>query len=1711
MASKKSKTIEETYTKKSQIEHIYDLPDTYIGSVEKTDIDTWVYDNNENKMIYRNNKYIPGLYKIFDEILVNSIDQYVRMKSNEKLYNKVNTIKVNIDVENNIISVYNNGKGIDVVEHKDFKIWIPELIFGNLLTSSNYNKNDSEKSIVGGRNGVGSKCCSIFSVKFKVTTVDYERKLKYEQVFEKNMSVINPPIITASNDVKPYTLIEFSPDLHRFDIDKIDDGTLSLMKKRVFDIAACTDNSVSVFLNDNKIDCKSLEKYVNFFLDPSVERIHEEVNDRWEIVIAVNPEAKFEQISFVNGCSTLKGGKHVDYVVNNIVKKIQTHVSTKGVKRKKMELKPVHIKDNMFIFIRSTIENPAFDSQIKEYLTTPATKFGSKCEISDKFIEKLVKTKLIERAMKMSDFKDSLDLQKISGKKTTSLRGIDKLDDANKAGSSESHKCTLILTEGDSAKALAIAGLSVVGRDYFGVFPLRGKLLNAREKDDKIVKNNAEISNLVKIMGLKFEGKTKKKNKEDSLKDLRYGRIMIFTDADVDGSHIKGLLINLFSVFWPELLDIPGFIISLATPIIKASSKDKKNGEAIEFYTMTEFNDWKNGIDNSKRWEIKYYKGLGTSTSEEGKEYFVDFDKKKINYIMGQTDIDEDNINKSVEKIELAFDKKRAEDRKMWLKTYDKDNIIEQTQKNILYHEFIDKELIHFSDYDCKRSIACICDGLKPSLRKVIYSCFKKNLKKEIKVAQLAGYIGENSAYHHGEASLYEAIIGLAQDFVGANNINLLEPHGQFGCLSPETPILLWNGKIKRADEIEVNDILVGDDGTQRNVLQITSGIDDMYDIICKNNKKYTVNSQHMLTLYFKHNNEILWSESNKIWYLEYFDGEKIKTKSIKIVDSINEMDHFNKSKISKEDGYKFMLDYQKEITQIYNSTQYIDIKLEDYMKLPKTVKHRLYMINNTSQIQWEKKNVKIDPYILGAWLGDGSDDGSGFDTADEEIVKAFALWADTVNCEVTHHINSKDHEGYQYGIRRKNSGFKKSIGDKDNSSDICIGCTMNLSKRSGDKELFSGERSSKENTTSCKLHPACNWHFKKSTEIFDNTMNLSKRSVDKELFSEVSTKENTSYSINGMKRNDMNPFKNILKDMNLYKNKHIPEEYIYNDVDTRLKLLAGFIDTDGYLKKNDSSSYCYQISQSNRTHGHLIDQIDIIAQSLGFATTISIINLNKKTEKGDDIVIKNISIYGDNLKDIPVLLERKKPYEYNRKIKTMNYFKFDIKHIGKNKFSGWMVDKNERFLLGNFIVTHNSKLLGGSDAASPRYIFTCLNELTFHIFNPLDNPLLEYNEDDGLKIEPVWYIPILPMVLVNGTEGIGTGYSTKIPPHNPEIIVKNLINMMDDKPMEKMIPWFRGFKGTIEFKGINDYGLEQYINKGSFKYIDDTTVIIEELPIGKWIDDYKAYLETLLYDKSVENKAKVQCLVDFNNNSTEKNVSFTLKFKKDDLAEMRVNKEIESVFKLTDTKHTNYSNMNLYNNKGIITKYDNVEDIMKEFYFIRLIYYSKRKKYMIKNMQNELDIYTAKIRFIEEFISGEINILHKEDEEIQEMLEEKNYPKFGHFNDNNENNNQVIQTDDNFSYDYLLNMRIKSLTKKKIEELKKLHENKLALYNDLLNKTEKDLWKDDLNNFLIVYKEKMDVYTTNLNKQVKATSDTKLVKKIAVGRKKASDKVIVV
>ncbi|KAM4524311.1 DNA topoisomerase 2-alpha isoform 2-T2 [Odontesthes bonariensis] len=763
-------SVERIYQKKTQLEHILLRPDSYIGSVEPVTQQMWVYDADVG-LNCRDVTFVPGLYKIFDEILVNAADNKQRDKS-------MSCIKVSIDVENNTISVWNNGKGIPVVQHKVEKVYVPALIFGQLLTSSNYD--DDEKKVTGGRNGYGAKLCNIFSTKFTVETACKESKKFFKQTWYDNMGR------TGDSNIKPldgeeYTCITFRPDLSKFKMSVLDKDTVALMTRRAYDIAGSS-KGVKVFFNGKRLPVTNFRNYVDMYVKDKVDElgspltvIHETVNERWEVCLTMS-EKGFQQVSFVNSIATTKGGRHVDYVADQVVGKLIEVVKKKN--KAGVAVKPFQVKNHMWLFVNCLIENPTFDSQTKENMTLQQKSFGSTCPLGDKFIKQATTCGIVESIMNWVKFKAQSQLnKKCSAVKHTKIKGVPKLDDANDAGGKNSIGCTLILTEGDSAKTLAVSGLGVVGRDRYGVFPLRGKMLNVREATHKQIMENAEINSIIKIIGLQY-----KKNYSDpeSLKSLRYGKIMIMTDQDQDGSHIKGLLINFIHHNWPSLLR-HNFLEEFITPIIKASFKKTQ----LSFYSIPEFNTWKESQSNHKSWKIKYYKGLGTSTSQEAKEYFTDMQRHRIPFKYSGPADDE--------AITLAFSKKKVDERKEWLTNFminrrqrrehnlPEDYLYGQSTKSLSYNDFVNKELVLFSNSDNERSIPCLVDGLKPGQRKVLFCCFKRNDKREVKVAQLAGSVAEMSAYHHGEVSLMMTIVGLAQNFVGSNNLSLLQPLGQFG------------------------------------------------------------------------------------------------------------------------------------------------------------------------------------------------------------------------------------------------------------------------------------------------------------------------------------------------------------------------------------------------------------------------------------------------------------------------------------------------------------------------------------------------------------------------------------------------------------------------------------------------------------------------------------------------------------------------------------------------------------------------------------------------------------------------------------------------------------------------------------------------------------------------------------------------------------------
>ena len=755
------KDLAKVYQKKTDKQHVLDNPDTYTGSMDPVEQQTYVYDEQVDKVVSREVTLIPGLYKLFDEAIVNCRDHQVRQQTaiDSGKDGASPVTKIEVDVKDNVITMYNNGDGIDVAKHPEYGTWIPELIFGHLRTSTNYDK--SEKRIVGGKNGFGFKLVLIWSSEGTIETVDATRRKKYVQHFRNNLDVIEPPTVTTCGN-KPYTRITFRPDLARLGLTELGPDMLSVFHRRVLDIAAVTDKKVAVKYNGEVVPVKHFQQYVDLYIGckKDTPRVYEAANERWEYAVCLSPTEEFAQVSFVNGIFTGKGGKHIDYLMGQITRKLIALIK----KKKKVDVKASTIKEQIMLFARCDINNPSFDSQTKDHMTSPVSSFGSECTVSDKFIEQIAKMGVMDAACALTEVKQTKSIKKNDGSKTRMIRGLPKLIDANDAGTNKSANCILFLVEGDSAKAGVVSGLTQEDRKSIGVYPMRGKLFNVRDEQATRIAENKEISDIKQILGLEV-GKT---YTADSVKQcLRYGKVVFLTDQDLDGSHIKGLGINMLDSQWQTLTEIPEFIGFMNTPILKA----KKGKEERQFYNEGEYREWKIATSDSSRWDIKYYKGLGTSTGKEFKTYLAE---RKIVYFQSTGD-------KSHSAIDKVFNKKRAADRKLWLGEYDPDVYLDTNKTSVTYEEFIDREMIHFSKYDCDRSIPNVMDGLKTSLRKILYTVFRRNIKKEIKVAQLSGSVSELSGYHHGEASLNGGIIGMAQNFIGSNNINLLNPNGQFG------------------------------------------------------------------------------------------------------------------------------------------------------------------------------------------------------------------------------------------------------------------------------------------------------------------------------------------------------------------------------------------------------------------------------------------------------------------------------------------------------------------------------------------------------------------------------------------------------------------------------------------------------------------------------------------------------------------------------------------------------------------------------------------------------------------------------------------------------------------------------------------------------------------------------------------------------------------
>lgn len=747
----------ERYKKLSLREQILLRPDTYIGAVTPEEIETFTWDSIDSVFKQETVQYSRGLMRLFEEIYENAMDQVVRSTdlTSSQISRKGGTTRIDISFADGMISVKNNTgvENIPIQLNKE-GVYYPQMIFCELLTSSNYN--DNEKRLTAGRNGYGAKLTNIFSKKFIIDVVTNGKH--YHQECRDHMSVIDAPIVKTTKE-RNYTQITFLPDYEYFKIDP--SAMLGVFYKKCCDISVCLNSlntrvkdAVSVYLNDVLVPVKKFEQYIGFYTCQTTEKPLLFIDPEQRISIGVVMSDSFMSIGFVNGVSC-NSGSHVNSVVNSIVNSIRSI-------KKYSNVKPAAIKSCLNIFMVATLENPTFTTQTKEVLVTPKPSY----KLPDQFLSKI--TKLIKLSVtEQASEQDTKTLKSMNKnvKRSAKIYDIPKLMDAEKAGSAESSKCKLFICEGDSAAGLGRILLSQTFK-YNGLFPIRGRLLNVRNASAKQIAGNAEIQSLLRILGLKIGEKAT---------NLRYGGLVCLVDSDVFGiGAIQSLIMNFIHYWWPELLQ-KKFFYYFRTPIIKLTLK---NG--VKYcYSLPEYSKFL--ATNPSVKNTKYIKGLGTIEKSLGQEMA----KNIPDYLIPFQPLQESENDL----IDQTFNKDRADDRKEWInttKTLEYDAEIEQSNRlanGLNITEYINKDVAEFSRYNLEISIPSIMDGFKPSQRKILFTAFKKNVTNPegIKVAQLGPMVAQLTAYKHGENNLMDTIINLAQDFTGSNNINFLKPIGQFG------------------------------------------------------------------------------------------------------------------------------------------------------------------------------------------------------------------------------------------------------------------------------------------------------------------------------------------------------------------------------------------------------------------------------------------------------------------------------------------------------------------------------------------------------------------------------------------------------------------------------------------------------------------------------------------------------------------------------------------------------------------------------------------------------------------------------------------------------------------------------------------------------------------------------------------------------------------
>ena len=1387
--------------------------------------------------------------------------------------------------------------------------------------------------------------CNVFSTSFRVRGVDPNAGKMLVQEWSNNMKVTNGPVISDSNLSKGFTEVTWTPDFSQFGMKKYSQDIINLYTRYVIDAAMLA--KVDVFLNNELIPINSLTLYSSLYDTPSNEVLAIKTNTS---DVVITPSTEFQAVSFVNGVYTRLGGQHVDAWSEALFRPIVNKFNKKG----KPQLTIKDIKQFFRIFISSTVVNPEFDGQDKNKLENPPVP----ASVKKTHIDAICKWDVMDNIEDIIRSKEMVVLRKAERKKKGFVK-IEGLDPANNAGGALSTQCTLILCEGLSAKTYAVAGIEKgvygkAGRDWFGVYPLRGKVLNVRNSAPTVIAKNAVITDLIQAIGVRHDvDYTDDKNFEQ----LRYGKIMIMTDADsVTGD----------------------------TPILVKNTNGLINVKNIEDLCTT----W---VGNDKEYGLSDY----TVWTECGWSNIKSVMKHKVS--------------------------------KRIYRVVTHTGIVDVTED----HSLLKEDGVKITPQECVLGQTLLHSFPVFSENKPI---IPDNFTK-LKVKELWKYASQCKIQYYQKMNKKELLDSIRDVCSKYDDMQILSH---------------INVTIEEAYAMG---------------LFFTDGSCGIYE--WKYHKR-PLNRQKTYTF-----NRISYSWAISNTNLNYLEKARdilcnIYGFDFKIID-----DRHNHETRGYQNAYKLNLNGGKKVKHF----------IENYRKLfysgqSKTIPD--IILNAPTNIR--------ENFFQGMYDGDGdkSTGATRIDVYKKIGAQAVFLLCKSLGYEVS--INCRDDkpdvftlnmtkghqqrdphkikklidlgttEQYVYDIETDNHHFQAGIGQMivHNTDGIHIeGLIMNFFH-----SLFPTLYERANPFVVSMKTPIVRVFRPKGDLLF----------YDERRFREFAAKQTKNFK------------KKYYKGLGTTKPEDVPDtfglkmvEYI-NDEDTCFNMNKVFHKRHADARKDWLAEYKEDAVFSLDDQGEII-QMGMSAFMDGEMIKFSHDDCKRSIPNGID------GLKESQRKILFAVMKKKLKYS-GTSLKVAQLGGYTAEHTNyhhgeQNLFETITKMANEFPGSNNIPLFYRdgqfgTRLSGGKDAASPRYIFTKMDMLTHLLFREEDFPLLELVTDDGDTVEPKFYVPILPMILINGcSAGIGTGWSCNVPCYNPldliaavkvwldndgEVLIEDPDTHTTISLLPELHPWYRDFRGTIEPNGPN-----RYITYGILEKEARGKVTVSELPIGMWTDKFK---------EMCEDHVEAKQLKSMKNYSTPKTPNFVLTESADGFS-----CNIETL-KLHSYLYT--SNMVLFNEKEQLRKFTNVDEIVNFFCTIRFNYYIKRKRYLIESLESEHRYLGNKARFVQEVIDEELVIMNEEEEAVITELEERGYDK-----DNVKTN---VEGEEVGGYDYLLRMQVRTFTANKVRQLR----NDIASLQEKIDgmraTTEKQMWINDLNEFQKEYTKWLKIMEKSVPKITKKT-----------------------